>query len=307
MKKMDKNRLFAGITLPILSAFMVLITAIFFTSCLERQSISLPLIADYDSDMVREERKNLKIGVVPGPYGDLYLEIIQPLLAANGYTAELVHYNDFIRPNFALAEYETDLNIFQHYQYLNNFKLENDLDLSAIAEIPTVSMGIFSSRYRSLNALGNGITVSIPNDSTNRSRALRVLNAANVITLNPAADMARVDIIDIVSNPRNLRFIQLDAQALVNSLDSVGLSVINGNFAIAGGLNPSAALYNEVLAEGYVNLIAVRTEDLDNQFVRDIIDVVRSDIYIDMVIDVNGKYSGFQRPRYFFDILGKRR
>ena len=284
----------------------ILVMTVFLTSCLNRQNTNLPLLTDYELDTAGEERKNLKIGVVPGPYGDMYMEMIQPLLAAKGYTAELVHYNDFIRPNLALAENETDLNIFQHYQYLNNFKMQNDLDLSAITEIPTVSMGIFSNRYRSLNALGRGISVSIPNDSTNRSRALRVLNAANVITLNPAADMARVDISDIVSNPNNLRFIQMDAQTLVSSLPTVDMSVINGNFAIAGGLNPSAALYNEILADGYVNLIAVRTEDLDKQFVRDIIDVVRSDRYIDMIIDANGRYSGFQRPRYFFDILGKR-
>ena len=299
MKLRGKIPLLAGIVLA-------LTAAVFLSSCIKRQSISLPLIADYETETAGADRKNLKIGVVPGPYGDMYLEAVQPLLAAKGYTAELVFYSDFIRPNFSLAEKETDLNIFQHYRYLNDFKMQNDLDLSAITEIQTVSMGIFSNRYRTLSAAGSGISVSIPNDSTNRSRALRVLDSANVIVLNPASDIARADISDIVSNPRNIRFIQLDAQALVASLASVDMAVINGNFAIAGGLNPSVALYNETLTEGYINVIAVRTDDLDRQFVRDIIDAVRSDRYINMIIDENGKYSGFQRPRYFFGITEKR-
>ena len=157
MKFKVRTSVFAEVVTVIIA--MVIIAAAFLTSCMERQNISLPLLANYELDTAGADRNNLRIGVVPGPYGDMYMEMIQPLLAAKGYTAQLVHYGDFIRPNFALAEEETDINIFQHYRYLNDFKMQNDLEISAIAEIPTVSMGIFSSRYRSLNALGNGITV----------------------------------------------------------------------------------------------------------------------------------------------------
>jgi D-methionine transport system substrate-binding protein len=285
---------------------MALLTVICLASCQKGQDIRLPRLSDYESESAITVRRNLKVGVAPGPYGDMYMETVQSLLAAKGYNAELVYYTDFIRPNFALAEKETDLNIFQHYRYLNDFKTQNDLDVTAITEIPTVSMGIFSNRYGSLDALRNGITVSVPNDATNRSRALNVLDAANVIKLNPTADLARADIGDIISNPWGIRFMQMDAQSLVTSLDSVDMSVINGNYAIAGGLNPSEALYNEILAEGYINVIAVRTEDLDEQFVRDIIDAVRSEQYVTMVTNPNGTYAGFQRPRYFFGITGKK-
>ncbi len=278
------------------------LSAAAFMSCVKSTETRLPVFSDYETPDTAEARKNLKIGVVPGPYGDLYLEAIQPLLKEKSYSAELVFYNDFIRPNHALAEKETDLNIFQHYRYLNDFKTQNNLSITAITEIPTVSMGIFSRRYNSLNGLGNGISASIPNDATNRSRALRVLDAANVVKLNPASDATRADLDDIISNPREIRFIQMDAQNLVGSLDSADISVINGNFAIAGGLNPSDSLYNEILDEGYVNVIAVRTEDLDQQFVRDIVDTVRSMEYVTMVTDPNGSYSGFQHPRYFFNI-----
>jgi len=285
----------------IMSMFVLLIMAIFLASCLKREIVHMPVLADYDSAANSSPKKNLKIGLAPGPYGDMYMELIQPLLAPLGYTAELVYYGDFIRPNMALANGEVDLNMFQHYRYLNNFKMQNDLYLTAITEIPTASMGVFSSRYRSVSAIRNGSVVSIPNDSTNRARALRVLDAAKIITLNPSIDMARADIKDIISNPLNLRFVQIEAPGLVASLATHDLSVINGNFAISGGLNLSEALYVEALAEGYVNVIAVKTSDLNEQFVRDIIDVVRSERYISMVKNPGGKYAGFPRPRYFFN------
>ena len=280
----------------------VLIMFVFLASCQEQELPNLPALADYDLTTNSVARKNLKIGLAPGPYGDMYMDLIQPLLAPMGYTAELIYYNDYIRPNFALAEGEVDLNMFQHYRYLNDFKMANDLYLTAITEIPTASMGVFSRRYRSLNELRGGAIATIPNDSTNRSRALRVLDAAKVITLNPSIDMARAEISDIISNPYNLRFVELLAQDLVQSLDTYDISVINGNFAISGGLNFSAALYVESLAENYYNIIAVRTEDLAEQFVKDIIDAVRSEKYVSMVLQPGGKYTGFPRPRYFFSI-----
>jgi D-methionine transport system substrate-binding protein len=115
--------------------------------------------------------------------------------------------------------------------------------------------------------------------------------------------MARALISDIVSNPRRIEFTLIEAHYLVESLESHDLSVINGNFAISGGLNISDALYNEVLTESYFNVIAVRTEDLSETFVRDIIDVVRSTEYVNIITDPNGKFAAFQRPFYFLGIM----
>ena len=193
----------------ILSMFVVVSSIL--ASCIKRETVNLPALADYDLGGNGIARKSLKIGLAPGPYGDMYMDLIQPLLAPMGYSAELIYYNDYIEPNFALANGEVDLNIFQHYRYLNDFKMANDLYLTAITEIPTASMGVFSRQYRSLNDLRNSAVVTIPNDSTNRARALRVLDAAKVITLNPSIDMARADVSDIITNPRNIRFIQLVA------------------------------------------------------------------------------------------------
>ena len=245
------------------------------------------------------ERKHLKLGVAAGPYGDMFMDTIQPFLSAKGYTVELVLYNDFIQPNMALSAYEVDLNMFQHYRYLNSFKFEHDLDLSAIAEIPTVSMGVFSSRYRTLDDIAENAVVVIPDDATNLARALRVLETAGVVTIDPQIDKSRATVGDLVRNAKNLEFRLAPANELVSMLPQSGAAVINGNFAFAGGLNISEALYNEVLLDGYVNVIAVRTEDLARQFVQDILDVIHSEDFQGAIAAADSKYNGFQRPRYF--------
>jgi len=262
----------------------------------------MPVVSDYE--LIKEaEKKDLKVGVVAGPYGDMFMEAIMPSLERMGYTASLTRYNDFISPNFALARNEIDLNIFQHYAYLNSFKFEHDIALSAISEIPTISMGIYSNRYNSIDELSAGFAVSIPNDSTNLARALRVLESAGLLRLDPFIDKSKAVINDVVSNPLRIRFVLIEAHNLVSTLNRYDVSVINGNFAISNGLNLSDALYNEVLAENYINVIAVRTEDLRSQFVRDIIDVIHSNEYKEIIINPDGKYIDFQYPRSFLDRL----
>jgi len=292
-----------NICLAILLLLIILSAALFlFLAHSENEMVVLPVVADYELPAI-VERKDLKVGVVPGPYGDMFMEAIMPSLEKMGYTATLVHFDDFVSPNFALAQGEIDLNIFQHYTYLNNFKFENDLALSAITEIPTISMGVYTNnlKYRSVDDLDIGVTVSIPADSSNLARALMVLEAAGIINLNPFIDRSKATIADIISNPLDIQFVPIEAHNLVNSLRTYDLSVINGNFALSGGLRPSEALYNEMLAKDYINVIAVRTEDLNKQFVRDIIYVIHTHNFRDIIVNPTGKYADFQRPRSFYD------
>ena len=282
----------------------ILLLCLFFliavSGCAGRGAITA-IIEDYvyEAESV-EERKNIKLGVVAGPYGDMFVESILPFLTPKGYNVELVVYDDFVKPNLALGNSEVDLNMFQHYRYLNSFKSEHNLELSAIAEIPTVSMGIFSERYRRLEDIEDGALVTIPDDATNLARALQVLEAAGVVTIDPLVDKSRATEDNLTRNPNNLTFNKVPANQLVSELPNSDFAVINGNFAFAGGLIISEALYNEVLQEGYVNVIAVRTQDLSRQFVRDILDVIHSDDFRNSIADITSKYSGFQRPRYFY-------
>ena len=243
----------------------------------------------------------IKVGVCAGPYGDMFKEAIQPTLEKKGYKIEIVEFSDYIQPNTALADKEIDINMFQHSTYLKKFNTEHSVDLSYIIEIPTAAMGIFSDKHSSLESAPDGATVAIPNDDTNLARALRVLAQTGIITINPDIDPSVATASDISENPKNLKFTEVSAEILPSVLDSTDYAVINGNYALSAGLKLSDAVYNEQLAEGYYNVIAVRTEDKDSQLVKDIVSIVHSDVFRSVIDDTSKQYVGFAKPKAYND------
>lgn len=243
----------------------------------------------------------IRVGVCAGPYGDMFKEAIQPSLEKKGYKVEITEFSDYVQPNNALAENEIDVNMFQHSTYLKKFCEEHSLELTYITEIPTASMGVFSEKYKSFDEAENGSTVAIPNDDTNLSRALRVLVQTGIITLNPDVDASKASVNDISENPKNLSFTEVSAEILPSVLDSTDFAVINGNYSISAGLDLADAVYNEELEDGYFNVIAVRTDDAEKQFAKDIKDIVHSDDFRSVIDDENNQYSAFARPNGYND------
>jgi len=238
----------------------------------------------------------IKVGVSAGPYEDMFREAIEPSLLEKGYSVEYVQFSDYVQPNKALADGEINVNIFQHSVYLRNFSEEHNLDLVYITEIPTAGMGVFSANIGSINDIPNGARVAIPNDVTNLARAIRVLEQAGLVTIDPSVNPAEATQFTLSGNPKNLTFVEIEAPQLPRSLESVDLAVINGNFALSAGLNLSDAIFNEVLQDGYVNVIAVRTEDQDAQFAKDIVSIVHSDAFRSVIEDSSKQYESFFRP-----------
>jgi len=294
--------------------FWLLAAALLFiavlTACASTGVLVLPVISDYMPEPIIEI-KDLRVGVVSGPYWEMFNEAVMPSLMERGYTATFVYYHDYESPNFALAQNEIDINIFQHYAYLNAFKFVNDLALTAIMEIPTISMSIFSNRFSSLYeietiitvSISADITVSIPDDASNLARALRVLEGANLIALCPSIDKSRAVLTDVTYNPYKIQIIPIPAHELVESLEEYCISVIPGNFAVSNNLNLAEALYRELLSANYFIVAVVRTEDLNKQFVRDIIDIIYSENFRDVITDPSGNYALFQWPRWLHDAV----
>lgn len=245
--------------------------------------------------------KLIRVGVCAGPYEDMFKDGIQPALEAKGYTVEYVDFSDYVQPNNALAENEIDANIFQHSTYLKKFSEEHSLDLTYITEVPTAAMGIFSDKFDSIDSVAEGAEVAIPNDDTNLARALRVLAQTGIITLDPAIDPSKATVKDIAENPRSLSFKEVNAEVLPTVLDSVGLAVINGNYALSAGLDLADAAYIEVLGEGYFNVIAVRSSDADKAFAKDIAAAVHSDEFRSVIEDTTKQYSAFNKPSGYND------
>jgi D-methionine transport system substrate-binding protein len=252
-----------------------------------------------ESSASAAEKKEIKFGVAPGPYGDLVKQAIQPELEKKGYQIKIVEFSDYIQPDTALGNSEIDVNVFQHEVYLKNFAKEHNLQIESIINIPTAGMGIFSEKYKNIDELSDGDTVSLPNDVPNLARGLRFLEQVGLVTLKKDVDLTKVSEKDIATNPKNLKFVPVEAAQLPRTLDSSSIAVITGNYAISSGLKLSDALVREKLTEEYKNVIAIRIQDKDSQFVKDILEVVKGAEFKKVVLDDNNQYKAFDFPEWF--------
>lgn len=247
----------------------------------------------------------LTFGVAPGPYGDMIRYAIKPGLEKKGYTVELKEFSDYVQPNLALNNKELDANLFQHRPYLEKFSADKGLKLSPVINVPTAGLGVYSRKIQAANTeelkklIKPGDEITLANDPTNLARALQLLAKHGLITIKPDIDQTKASEKDIVENPYVLKVSPLEAAQLPRSLDSVTLSVVNGNFAIAAGIPLSSAIIKEELAEPIKNLVAVRTEDLDKQFVKDIKEVIESEDFKKAIEDAKYPFKDFQKPEWY--------
>ena len=237
-------------------------------------------------------------GVAPGPYGDMVKQAIAPSLKEKGYKVVVREFSDYVQPNMALSNGSIDANLFQHSLYFDKFTADKGLKLTRLLAVPTAGMGFYSRKISSLDELKKGDIVTISNDPTNLARGLRFLQSLGLITIKDNIDPTKASERDIATNPKGLVFKPLEAAQLPRTLDGVTASLVNGNFAIAAGMKLSSALKQEQLDENLKNIIAVRTEDADKPFAKDIVEVVKSPAYRAVIDDPNNVYSAFQKPEW---------
>ena len=193
---------------------------------------------------------------------------VSELAAAEGLTLEFVEFTDYSQPNKALANGEIDVNAFQHYNFLNNWNTENNGDLVAAADTLISPLRIFSGldgdkvKYTDISELPDGAVVSVPNDVTNESRALYLLQAAGLIKLDVSGEELAT-ITNIVENPKNLDIKELDASQTAATRTSVDAAIINNNYAVDAGVDYATVLFKEeITAESkqWVNVIAAQKD-----------------------------------------------
>lgn len=220
----------------------------------------------------------IKLGVV-GENNEQWDPVIEKL-AKDNIKLELVKFADYSLPNRALNDGEIDLNAFQHYAYLNKDVESNGYKIEAIGETLVAPLGVFSNKIKDLSELKDGDTIAIPNDATNGGRALKVLEAAGVIKVDPAAGYTPT-LNDITENPKNIKFEEVEAANTASLLPDVAAALINGGHAIDNGLNPKTdSIYLEKVEGGsenpYINVIVARTEDKDNENYKKVVEYFRT-------------------------------
>ncbi|RXJ21700.1 MetQ/NlpA family ABC transporter substrate-binding protein [Lelliottia nimipressuralis] len=257
---------------------------------------ALLLLCGLQTAHANSDPHTIVFGVAPGPYGDMVKQAIAPSLKEKGYNVVVREFSDYVQPNMALSNGSIDVNLFQHSLYFNKFTADKGLKLTKLLTVPTAGMGFYSRQIKSLDQLKKGDIVTLSNDPTNLARGLRFLQSLKLITIKDNIDPTKASERDIASNPKGLVFKPLEAAQLPRTLDSVTASLVNGNFAIAAGLDLSSALAQEHLDENLKNIIAVRTEDADKPFAKDIVAVVQSPAYRAVIDDPKNVYTAFQKP-----------
>ena len=242
-----------------------------------------------------KDPKDITIGTSAGPYADQIKLGIKPILEKQGYKVKLVEFNDYIQPNFALAEGSLDANVFQHIVYLKKFALEHKLALTDLITIPTAPIAIYSKKHKTLDDVKEGTTVGLPNDPTNQARALVLLDQLGWIKLRASFDPVRASEKDIAVNTKKIKLLPLEAAQLPRSLGDTDYSFINGNYALASGLKLTEALVAEKISPNYINLVAIRTADKDKQFAKDLAAAYRSREFLDIT---NKHFAGYSKPDY---------
>ena len=211
-----------------------------------------------------ENLVTVKLGVVGSIYEDLWTPA-KEALQEEGIALTFVQFSDYVTPNNALANGEIDLNAFQHRIYLQSEIDNYGYEIQNIGNTFIIPLNLYSQKVSSVEELKDGDTVAIPDDLTNGGRALKVLEAAGLIELNPdAAFNPTLD--DIVRYTVGIEIKELKANVIPSALADVTAAVVNGNYALDFGLKTEEAIYKDSVldVEEYWNLIAARSADLND-------------------------------------------
>jgi len=205
--------------------------------------------------------EKLKLGVIGGSEEEI-AEVVKKVAASKGLDIKLVPFADYVLPNSALESGELDANAFQHQPYLDAQTQARGYHLVPIGFTIVEPIALYSKKIKSLGELRDGALIGIPNDPSNGGRALNLLAANGLITLQPGKGLTPSPL-DIATNPKNLKFSELDAPQLARSIDDFDAAIINTNHALNGGLDPrkDALLQESRQNNPYGNLIVVREKD----------------------------------------------
>ena len=241
------------------------------------------------------EKVTLKIGASVTPHAELLREVA-PILEEQGITLEIIELEDVVTPNTGVADGSLDANFFQHVPFLDSFNAENGTDLVSIGATHYEPFGLYAGKSDDLANIADGAIVGVPNNATNEARALLLLQQEGIITLKEGADITAT-IADIEENPHNIDIKEIAPEQLVRSLPDLDFAIINGNYALEGGLKVKDALAVEnadgVAAQTYKNVVVTKAENKDNPALVKLVEALQSQEIQDYI---NNTYEGAVVP-----------
>lgn len=243
-----------------------------------------------------EEKGTITVAATSVPHAEILTEA-KNILAGQGWQLEITEFQDYVQPNEVVESGDFDCNYFQHQPYLDSFNEEKGTSLVSVGGIHYEPLGIYPGTETDLAAISEGATIAVPNDTTNEARALLLLQDNGLITLKEGTGI-EATVNDIAKNPHNIEFVELEAAQVSRVLGEVSFAVLNGNYALQAGLNAQtdAIAYetsDSQAAQTYVNIIAVKAGNEENEGVKALVDVLKSE---EMKTFINDTYQGSVVP-----------
>lgn len=243
-----------------------------------------------------ESKGTVTVAATSVPHAEI-LEAAKPLMAAKGWELKVTEFTDYVQPNEVVESGDMDANYFQHITYMESYNEEKGTHLVDAGDIHYEPLGVYPGKQTDLSAITDGAEIAVPNDTTNEARALLLLQEQGLITLNDGAGITAT-VNDIKENPHNIKFVELAAEQIPRSLPDFDFAVINGNYALEAGLNASTdALATETsdsdAVKKYVNIIAVKEGSENNEGIKALVEVLKSD---EIKKFINDTYQGSVVP-----------
>lgn len=232
------------------------------------------------------EKKNIVYAKGTGPYTELFEEAIIPILEEKGYTftvSELtLSYADE-----ALVSGDVDISVEQHLAYMLAFNEQSGGHLVALSKVPTVPASVFSAKHSSIDEVGEGMVIAVPQDAGNQARAYVMLQDLGWIKLKEGTDYATAAAEDVEENPYHLEFYELATTQIATSLSDFDYGVITGSIVYNAGIDPSTALFNENLTENFWLQVVVEEKNKDAQWAKDIVEAYQSEEFLSWLRENN--------------------
>lgn len=240
-----------------------------------------------------KKENTLTIGVSPIPHKEI-VELVKEDLKKEGINLEIVTFNDYVQPNLSLQDKSLDANFFQHIPYMDEFSKKYGFEMVSVGKIHLEPLKIYSDKIKDINDIKENSEVLIPNDPTNRGRALILLDNANIIKLKDKEKLDS-DINDIVENPKNIKIVDINVEQIPSRISEVDFVVINTNVALASNISKDLVIYVEDKESPYSNVVSVLKGNENDPKIQKLMEYLQSEKVKNFILE---KYDGEIVPSF---------
>ena len=259
-----------------LSLALIVCSAFFINAC-----------NDSSKQANNQTKKEISMGVSPGPYNDLFKDAVKPILESEGYKVKLVNFPHLLESDVALSEGSIDLTVAQHTAYMDVFNSQRKANLKPVVHVPSVPAAIFSNKYTSLQQVFAGAKVAIPQDASNAARSYNLLEKAGWIKLKENANPIIVSKNDIAQNIAGIDIVEMDSANIPRVMNEVDFAVIPGSIVYSANIDSNKALLLETIIPDLEIMVVVNGGNENSQWAQDVKRIYQSQQFKDYMKEHN--------------------